>query len=124
QSAQPNSPNHSISRQHAKIEFINDGFYIFDTGSTNGTLINRKHKSRIQLKVEPLAKEGVLLCDRDIIQLGLALLSFEVVSDEARIKSLIDQLSAQSEHNFTPGSTADIYRTGSVSTSLTNALSW
>lgn len=124
QPVQPESPNNTISRQHAKIEFINGDFYVFDTGSTNGTRVNRREaNSRIQLPVVAY-EEGVLLKDRDIIQLGLALISFEIVATD-RIVELADQVSMQQGLQLlAPGSTADIFRTGFVTTSLSTALVW
>src|SRR5207253_1210330 len=125
QPVEPVSANNSISRQHAKIEFINGEFYLFDIGSTNGSAINRRERGRprLQIKLHQNNPQGVMLRDRDIIQLGLALLSFEIVPQED-IQSIIEQLSDNHDMMPAPGSTADVFRTAAITTSLTSALVW
>ncbi|KAF0219552.1 MAG: hypothetical protein FD167_5088, partial [bacterium] len=87
----PGSPNTTVSRQHGKIEFVNEGFYLYDTGSTNGTKINRRENNvRIQIPINN-ESNGVLLIHRDIIQLGTALLSFEIIPSE-NMSEFIDKL--------------------------------
>ncbi len=118
---QDNVANSSISRQHAKIEMVDNNFYLFDTGSSNGTVINRCYPSRQQIVVK--AEQGVILHDRDIIQLGLALLSFEIIRDRERIETLIEQHSGR-KLTFTEGSMAEIYRTAGIANLLNNTASW
>jgi pSer/pThr/pTyr-binding forkhead associated (FHA) protein len=81
-----NSPNSSVSRQHATIEFRNNQFYLFDNGSANGTSIERAGSDPIE--VSPESREGVALEDYDIIRFGTALARFE---DNAEIKLSIDR---------------------------------
>lgn len=118
------SPNKSISRLHAKIEYVNSGFYLFDTGSTNGTRIVRRDKDqRIHVPLKQLDPQGTLLKNRDIIQLGMALISFEIIPESA-IAELADNIVVDPENLMAPGSNAEAFRTEFITTSLTNALAW
>lgn len=45
--------DHSVSRRHARIESIDDGFYVSDQNSTNGTFVNDK-----QLDAARLLRDG------------------------------------------------------------------
>jgi serine/threonine protein kinase len=125
QSPQPESPNNTVSRQHAQIEFINGDFYLFDNVSTNGTKINRLTKGeRQEIVLEPGAAEGIKLHHRDTIQLGIALLSFELIATE-QIPDLVERLPLEHSLRVTlPGSTADIFHTVHVTSSMQNLLAW
>lgn len=120
----PSSPNTTVSRQHGKIEFKNDGFYLYDTGSTNGTKINRReNNNRIQIPITS-SSEGVLLVHRDIIQLGTALLSFEIIPPNDMCE-FIDKLVAELEiHQMQPGSNSEAYRTMAATSSLSGSVVW
>ncbi|MBI4850229.1 MAG: protein kinase [Acidobacteria bacterium] len=120
----PSSPNTTVSRQHGKIEFIKDNFYLYDTGSTNGTKINRReNNSRVQIPIEPDA-DGVLLKHRDIIQLGTALLSFEIIPSE-NVSDFIDKLVLELEiQQMQPGSNSEAYKTMVATTSLSGSVIW
>lgn len=52
-------PDHSVSRRHARIESIDDGFYVSDQNSTNGTFVNDKQ-----------IDEARLLRDGDYLRVG------------------------------------------------------
>jgi pSer/pThr/pTyr-binding forkhead associated (FHA) protein len=66
-------PDHRLSRNHATIKYIeNQGFYLSDLHSTNGTSINQKSIS-----------EPVLLKDGDRIRLGCFTFSFFVCEDSS-----------------------------------------
>lgn len=119
----PSSPNTTISRQHAKIEFSNGNFFVYDTGSTNGTKVNRReNNSRTQIPV-PVKGQGILLKHADIIQLGTALLSFEIISSENI--DTIDKLIADLETSVSQfGSNAQAYRTMAATTSSTDKVVW
>jgi pSer/pThr/pTyr-binding forkhead associated (FHA) protein len=41
--------DHSLSRQHIAIEFLLDGYYLVDMGSTTGTEVNGRRISRHRL---------------------------------------------------------------------------
>jgi len=43
-------PDVNLSRQHTMVEFMNDGFYVVDMGSTNGTEMAGKRISRHKLQ--------------------------------------------------------------------------
>lgn len=78
-SPDPNSINSSVSRLHAKIVYEDGIFYLYDTGSANGTSITRNHNS-IEL---PRAEiRGEILEDGDVIHLGTAQISFQFISEE------------------------------------------
>ncbi len=120
----PSSPNTTVSRQHGKIEFVNEGFYLYDTGSVNGTKINRReNNARIQIPINN-ESNGVLLVHRDIIQLGTALLSFEIIPSE-NMSEFIDKLVAELEiRQMQPGSNAEVYKTMLATTSLNSSVVW
>lgn len=58
----------TISRAHAAVGFDDEGFFIQDLGSTNGTLVNGGREKRIALKTG------------DEIQIGKLLLRFSKAS--------------------------------------------
>ncbi len=58
-------PDTQVSRSHAKIEYRDDGFWVSDLGSRNGTLVNRK-----RITGSHRLEEG------DKIQMGLSILVF------------------------------------------------
>ncbi len=119
----PSSPNTTISRQHAKIEFNKGNFFVYDTGSTNGTKVNRReNNTRIQIPVS-VNGEGILLKHADIIQLGTALISFEIISAENI--DLIDKLVGDLETSVSQfGSNAQAFRTMAANTSSTSKVVW
>lgn len=83
----PNSPNISVSRQHAKIVFKDGDFYLYDEGSANGTSIERAGiDGHIEVLPENLA--GVKLENFDILRFGTALIRFE---DNVQIGSQVDK---------------------------------
>lgn len=84
------SPNSSVSRAHATIEFQNGRFYLHDDGSANGTSIERAGVEPIE--VLPDNKQGVQLEHYDIIRFGTALVRFE---DDAKIGLSIDRDAVQ-----------------------------
>jgi diguanylate cyclase (GGDEF)-like protein len=45
--------DHSVSRRHARIDQVNDGFYVSDQNSTNGTFVNDK-----QIDTARLLRDG------------------------------------------------------------------
>ncbi|MCR9198392.1 MAG: GGDEF domain-containing protein [Planctomycetaceae bacterium] len=42
-------PDSSVSRQHALIEKVGDGYFVTDLGSTNGTCVNEQKVSSVEL---------------------------------------------------------------------------
>jgi pSer/pThr/pTyr-binding forkhead associated (FHA) protein len=58
----------TISRAHAAIGFDDEGFFVQDLGSTNGTRVNGRSEPR------------ALLCDGDQVQLGKLLLRLNLPS--------------------------------------------
>lgn len=73
-----NSPNSSVSRQHATIVFEDGEFFLYDTGSANGTSVERAGEA---LEVARNNPSGVLLMDGDIIRLGTALVRVDLDPD-------------------------------------------
>lgn len=66
-------PDSRISRHHGAIEYIkNEGFYLVDFKSTNGSFVNKEQ-----------VKERVLLKDGDRIRLGSLAFSFFLCEKEA-----------------------------------------
>jgi hypothetical protein len=55
-------PERQVSRHHARIQRVSDGFVVEDLGSRNGTYVNGA-----------LVEEPVLLQDGDVLQIALAL---------------------------------------------------
>ncbi|MBX7220742.1 MAG: FHA domain-containing protein [Blastocatellia bacterium] len=72
------SPNGSVSRQHGTIVFENGDFFLYDSGSANGTSIERAGEA---IEVPHNSLSGVRLADGDIIRLGTALVRFELDPD-------------------------------------------
>jgi len=50
----------TISRSHAAIGFSEDGFYVEDLGSTNGTMVNGARILRQRLKADDEIQMGKL----------------------------------------------------------------
>jgi len=62
------APKLGVSRLHAKIIFKDDGFYITDIGSKNGTWVNEK---RIEIgQYEPITQHDTLRLARLMIVVG------------------------------------------------------
>jgi pSer/pThr/pTyr-binding forkhead associated (FHA) protein len=80
------SPNSSVSRQHATISFRDGVFYLHDSGSANGTSIERAGVPPIDILPENI--QGVALENYDIIRFGTALVRFE---DNAEISLSTDR---------------------------------
>jgi pSer/pThr/pTyr-binding forkhead associated (FHA) protein len=80
------SPNSSVSRQHATIEFRDSVFYLRDSGSANGTSIERAGAAPVE--VMPENSKGVALENYDIIRFGTALVRFE---DNAEVSLSVDK---------------------------------
>ncbi|MGQ9897664.1 MAG: FHA domain-containing protein [Acidobacteriota bacterium] len=85
---QSGSSNKSVSRQHASIVFDNGDFYLFDTGSANGTAVERAGQS-----IETPAGDavGIKLEDGDILRLGTALIRFELDPPVAELPDLSNE---------------------------------
>lgn len=83
----PSSINNSVSRLHAKIVYSGSNFTLYDTGSANGTAVIRNGERRELMRAE---MEGISLENGDIIQLGSAQLSFNLISEDegSRLASL------------------------------------
>jgi pSer/pThr/pTyr-binding forkhead associated (FHA) protein len=93
------SPNNSVSRQHAVIKFHDGKFYVHDNGSANGTEIERAGFEPIE--VSPGNPLGIQLEHYDIIRFGTALVRFE---DNARIGITIDRDAVEPQAEIeTPG---------------------
>ncbi len=56
--------DHSVSRKHAQVEPMTDGYVASDLGSTNGTFVND----------EPVERR--LLCDGDYLRIGNCIYRF------------------------------------------------
>lgn len=72
----PKAVNNSISRQHAKIEFRKNAFYLVDQGSANSTAVERGKTGAF--KTFGATKEGIELQDGDILLLGSARVRFNI----------------------------------------------
>lgn len=92
----PNSINNSVSRLHAKIVYSGSGFILYDTGSANGTAVIRNGERKELMRAE---MEGISLEDGDILQLGSAQLSFNLISEDegSRLASLPSRRIADEE---------------------------
>ncbi len=79
QNDDPEAVCNSVSRQHAKITYQQDGsFIIEDSGSANLTKIERMEEGKkFSMEVKP--KFGVKLQHNDLIILGLAQVRFQIV---------------------------------------------
>jgi hypothetical protein len=75
----PGSISNSVSRLHAKIIFMEDQFFLFDTGSANGTSITRDGKS---IELPRAESRGEVLQDGDILNFGSAQVGFQFISHE------------------------------------------
>lgn len=74
----PDSPNASVSRQHGRISFEDGEFFFYDTGSVNGSAIERAGTT-IPVATSTNFLQRVQLHDHDIITLGAARILFEVI---------------------------------------------
>jgi hypothetical protein len=83
----PLSTNSSVSRLHAKIVFEDGHFYLYDTGSANGTSISR---DGMTVELPRAEIKGEVLRDGDILNFGSAQVSFNFISehDAAAIATL------------------------------------
>lgn len=68
--------NNSVSRQHAKIEFRNNRFFLVDQSGDNRTAIERGKTG--QLTTINVSKEGAELQDGDVVVLGQARVRFNI----------------------------------------------
>lgn len=69
----------SVSRQHAKITYKQDGsFYIEDSGSANSTKIERVEDGK-KIAIDVKTKSNVRLQHNDLVVLGLAQVRFQIV---------------------------------------------
>ncbi len=59
-------PDPSISRPHARMEYVDDNWIVYDLGSANGTLVNGT----------PLNEKGRVLRDGDTIRFGMTEMLF------------------------------------------------
>jgi hypothetical protein len=75
----PSSISNSVSRLHAKIIFMEDQFFLFDTGSANGTSITRDGKT---IELPRAESRGEVLEDGDILNFGSAQVGFQFISHE------------------------------------------
>ncbi|OYT73143.1 MAG: hypothetical protein CFK52_02425 [Chloracidobacterium sp. CP2_5A] len=91
---QASSPNKSVSRQHASIVFDNGDFYLFDTGSANGTAVERAGQS-IETPAGDTA--GIKLEDGDIVRLGTALARFELDPPPTELPDLAAETEAPAD---------------------------
>jgi predicted component of type VI protein secretion system len=78
----PLSINSSVSRLHAKIIYEGGNFVLYDTGSANGTSIIRNGQT-IDLPRAEIS--GQQLQNNDVIVLGSAQISFNLISREEAI---------------------------------------
>jgi hypothetical protein len=69
--------NRSISRQHARIVWRGKSFIFYDTGSQNGTSVERG-KSVLPLSRPTLEGDGVELQDGDVLIIGRARVAFHL----------------------------------------------
>ncbi|MEW6730897.1 MAG: FHA domain-containing protein [Acidobacteriota bacterium] len=74
----PKAVNNSVSRQHAKIEFRDNSFYLSDQGSANCTAIERGRTGSLSA-IPVTVGTGAELRDNDIILLGSARVRFNIV---------------------------------------------
>lgn len=70
--AEENDINHTVSRQHARIEADKGEFFLYDDDSTHGTVIFRQDGSRLEVA----GRIPTPLLDNDEIRLGEACLRF------------------------------------------------
>ena len=68
--------NRSVSRQHARIVFRGNAFVLYDTGSQNGTSVERGTSVLLVPRNTPPG-DGIELADGDIIVLGQARVRFK-----------------------------------------------
>jgi hypothetical protein len=72
------SVNNTVSRRHAKIVYAEGKFYLYDTGSENGTAVERDGGSKVALKPRTPEGEKVVLENNDVIRLGDAKVKFTI----------------------------------------------
>ena len=77
-------PDRTVSRCHAVIGYHpDDGFYLMDVGSNNGTWLNRRHISQM---------ERCTLYDGDLLELGRFKLEFFAVCKTSEISPIPSDL--------------------------------
>ena len=69
--------NRSVSRQHARIHYGGESFFVYDTGSQNGTSVERG-KTVLLVPRSTTAGAGVELQDGDILVFGRARVRFRL----------------------------------------------
>jgi hypothetical protein len=69
--------NRSVSRQHARIIYRDKSFIFYDTGSQNGTSVERG-KTVLPLQRPTLEGDGVELHDEDVLVVGRARVAFHI----------------------------------------------
>ncbi|MBX7222205.1 MAG: FHA domain-containing protein [Blastocatellia bacterium] len=74
----PDSVNASVSRQHAKVVFEDGEFFFYDTGSANGSSVERAG-AVIDVPISTNFRQRVQLYDGDVLCLGGARVRFELI---------------------------------------------
>jgi Protein of unknown function (DUF3662)/FHA domain len=69
--------NRTVSRQHARIEYRGKSFFLYDTGSQNGTSVQRGTMTIFVPQMGPAA-EGIEIEDGDVLMFGSARVAFHV----------------------------------------------
>lgn len=62
-------PDPSVSRPHARMEFLDDNWVLYDLGSANGTFVNGT----------PINEKGRMLRDGDMVTFGTTVLLFRSI---------------------------------------------
>jgi hypothetical protein len=88
--------NRSVSRQHARIVLRGDAFLLYDTGSQNGTCVERG-KSVHFVPHSTSVGEAVELKDQDVIVLGSARVRFRIGTQTAPIASQREEAGVSKE---------------------------
>jgi len=86
----------SVSRRHARIEYLPDGFHVIDLQSTNGTFVN-----------DTKIVEERLLCDADYLRIGNCIFRFlssgnveAKYHEEIYRLTIVDALTQVNNHRF------------------------
>ncbi|MBL8149549.1 MAG: FHA domain-containing protein [Blastocatellia bacterium] len=88
----PEAIGNSVSRQHAKIEFSNNYFYLSDQGSANSTTIERDNGEEVEvIKVT----ENVQLQNNDTIVLGSARVKFNLIDQINMLELALQQIQSR-----------------------------